>query len=139
MRSLQMKTCESIIARESYVGLRKAIEMLQEEVENRKSLALKLMNGYLDEREDEMRSDFFISKIGDPNCLHCSKEHQHYPSLWISLAFEEDVSLNVVITVDLNKKFANLTIGDLDDDVRNFLDDIDPLIDIFIEAFDKKL
>jgi len=110
MRSLQMKTCESIIARESYVGLRKAIEMLQEEVENRKSLALKLMNGYLDEREDEMRSDFFISKIGDPNCLHCSKEHQHYPSLWISLAFEEDVSLNVVITVDLNKKFANLTI-----------------------------
>jgi hypothetical protein len=134
-----MKTCESIIARESYVGLRKAIEMLQEEVENRKSLALKLMNGYLDEREDEMRSDFFISKIGDPNCLHCSKEHQHYPSLWISLAFEEDVSLNVVITVDLNKKFANLTIGDLDDDVRNFLDDIDPLIDIFIEAFDKKL
>jgi len=168
MKSLGLTAYGSIISGESYSGLRKAIKDLQSQINTRIVTAKNSLNEYLDGNEDNMLSEFFIHDIRD-TCMDCSKQCQskHYPVLTFTVFFDKtgDEEFFATLTIDLNKTYATLNVtanksdiqlfsakknlttdkwnftpnDNMDDDVSNFIEDIDPLIDIYINALDRKI
>lgn len=172
MKSLGLTAYGSIIASESYGGLRKAIRDIQSQINSRTVTAKNSLNEYMDSNEDNLVTEFLLHDIRD-ECMDCSEKcrSKHYPILTFTVFFDAtgEEEFFATLTIDLNKSYATLDVTanksdiklcsaktnlktnkwtftpnddrsfeeDVQRDVTKFIEELDPLVDIYINALDR--
>lgn len=149
------------MATQSYDVLRTTSEVCQKEMNSRKNKAIELMLNWLDENEEKLSTDFSVCHVSDA-CMDCQLHiNEHYPTVHFAL-YHLHAEMHAELVINKDKTIANIIIEDarsmsrlysikkhlkgeiwesipilIDKEISNFLDDIEPLIDIYIEALDR--